>query len=185
MGWPQSTAKLPLRCSLISSTQWDREITLNHLSSPLSQAQFQFSTPTSSTPTLSSIWENEAFLTEDAPATLLLPKSWHLHLIDRPIARQQQPCPSSSQGCHRSVLYSMVWGWHPPPWGKFPTCKRDWCFCKSVLCAKIIHQTLDDCEGNSCGNSSDWIENNLISCKKWEVNWLLCVELVYLKRMCT
>ena len=55
--------------------------------------------------------------------------------------KETEPLPQLLPGCHRNPLCSMVWGWRPSPWGKFPICRRDWCFCKCVPCARIIHQT--------------------------------------------
>lgn len=103
---PANSQLLPSH-SLTSTTQWDRELTLKHLSFPFSQAQFHSFTPSSSTHTQSS--RNEAHLAEGVPAAPLLPKSWHLHPMYSSMAREQSPCTRCFQVCHWSPLYSMVW----------------------------------------------------------------------------
>lgn len=112
VSWLQTTAKLPPSHPLTSPTQQDGEITLDHLSSPLSQGQFHSFSPNSSTLTLSSTEGNEAVSHRRChcsliPAKILIPTP---NIQANSQSGKLSPCSSSSQGCHRSPLCSMLWG---------------------------------------------------------------------------
>ena len=100
-------------------------------------------------------------------------------------SRKQTPCPSSSQGCHSSPLCLCSGGDAHHHKANFPRVEvTDTCE-KVFQVLELFTELFNDCEGKSWENSSYWIENNLAYCKKWDVNWVLEVELVYLNKIYT